>query len=125
MLNDLLRGKPRDITPHNRPTCFDGLSDGDSGGAYVVRLDHGATVHNEDVQAIVAKVIAGTPVIAVVSKETSAEVYADCVVRSYGSDAHLTFSRATIEEEDGEKFMVVNALTLGSNGTITTEYHVR
>lgn len=32
MLKDLLRGKPRDITPHNRPTCFDGLSGGGSGG---------------------------------------------------------------------------------------------
>lgn len=31
MLRDLLKGKPRDITPKNRPTCFDSLGGGGSG----------------------------------------------------------------------------------------------
>ena len=30
MLKDLLKGRPRDITPHNRPTCFDGMGGGSS-----------------------------------------------------------------------------------------------
>lgn len=97
---------------------------GGGDGVHVLHLDASATTHNEDVPAIAAKVIAGTPVIAILYKEESAEVYANCVVRSYDSFSYLAFSRTSIDEEDGEVFAAVKAVTLGSNGTISTEYHV-
>lgn len=41
MLKDLLRGKPRDITPKNRLGCFNGLGgngEGGNGGGEVIRV---------------------------------------------------------------------------------------
>lgn len=41
MLNDLLRGRMRDITPKNRPTCFQGMGGG------VIVIEHHTGVSGE------------------------------------------------------------------------------
>ena len=60
MLRDLLRGRPRDITPHNRPTCFDSMGGG--GGVHVLSGTTVSELKNTPYADILAWLTAGEPV---------------------------------------------------------------